>query len=59
VLVDRKGRLLRVRLLRSSGTDVLDKAGVEMIERSAPFRPLPPDIIGEVVDLVVTLHLAP
>ena len=59
MLVDRRGRLMRVRLLRSSGADILDKAGIEMIERSAPFQALPPEIIGEVVDLVVTLHLEP
>ncbi|HUI17195.1 MAG TPA: TonB family protein [Alphaproteobacteria bacterium] len=59
MLVDRRGRLMRVRLLHSSGADILDKAGIETIERSAPFQPLPPEIIGEVVDLVVTLHLAP
>ena len=59
MLVDRRGRLMRVRLLHSSGADILDKAGIEMIERSAPFQPLPPEIIGEVVDLVVTLRLAP
>ena len=56
MLLDRQGRLIRVRLLRSSGADILDKAGIEMIERSAPFHPLPPEIIGEVYDLVVILH---
>jgi len=59
MLLDRQGRLMRVRLLRSSGSDVLDKAGIEMIERSAPFHPLPPELFGEVVDLTVTLHIAP
>jgi protein TonB len=59
ILVNRQGSLLRVRVLRSSGADLLDKAGVEAIERSAPFKPLPPDVMGEVVDLVVTLHMGP
>ena len=59
MLLNRQGRLMRLRLLRSSGSDILDKAGIEMIERSAPFHPLPPEIIGEVVDLIVTLHIAP
>jgi len=55
MLLNRQGRLFRVRLLRSSGSDILDKAGIEMIERSAPFHPLPPELFGEVVDLVVTV----
>ena len=59
MLLDRQGRLLRLRLLRSSGADVLDKAGMAAIERSAPFQPLPPDIIGDKVEVVVAVHLAP
>lgn len=59
MLLDRKGRLLRLRLLRSSGADILDKAGMAAIERSAPFQPLPPDIIGDKVEVVVAVHLAP
>ena len=59
MLLDRQGRLLRLRLLQSSGADILDKAGMGAIERSAPFRPLPPDIIGDEVELVVAVHMAP
>ena len=59
VLLDRQGRLLRLRLLQSSGAEILDKAGMGAIERSAPFRPLPPDIIGDKVELVVAVHMAP
>ena len=33
-LLDRRGRLFRLRLLRSSGTDILDNAGVAATERS-------------------------
>jgi len=57
LLLDRQGRLMHVRLLHSSGADILDEAGREMIERSAPFPPPPPDFIGEIVDLTVTLPL--
>lgn len=59
VLLDRQGRLLRLRLLQSSGADILDKAGKGAIERSAPFGPLPPDIVGDKVELVVAVHMAP
>jgi len=59
LLLDRSGRLMHVRLLRSSGAEILDKAGAAMIAQSAPFAPPPPELIGTVVDLVVTLHLEP
>ena len=59
MLIDRQGRLMRVTLLHSSGADILDKTGIEMIERSAPFAPLPPEFVGEQLKLVLTLHLAP
>lgn len=59
MLLDRQGRLLRLHLLQSSGAEILDKAGMGAIERSAPFRPLPPDIIGDKVELVVAVHMAP
>ncbi len=51
--------VVRLRLLQSSGADILDKAGMGAIERSAPFRPLPPDILGDKVELVVAVHMAP
>ncbi len=59
ILVDRQGKLLRLRLLHSSGVDVLDHAGLVMIQRTAPFEPLPSYMGGDVVQLVVTLHMAP
>jgi periplasmic protein TonB len=59
IVLDRQGGLLHLRLLRSSGIDVLDHAGLVMIEKTAPFQPLPPDIEGDAVQLVVTLHMAP
>jgi TonB family protein len=59
ILVDRQGKLLRLRLLHSSGVDVLDHAGLVMIQRTAPFEPLPSYMTGDVVQLVVTLHMAP
>ena len=40
--LDREGRLLSCRVLKSSGYAVLDEAAKETIRASAPFPPLPP-----------------
>jgi protein TonB len=59
IFIDRQGRLLRLRLLQSSGADLLDKAGMQMIQHSAPFQPPPLDLKGNEVKLVVMLHIGP
>ena len=59
IFIDRQGRLLRLRLLQSSGADMLDEAGMDMIRRSAPFRPPPSSHKGDEVKLVVVLHIGP
>lgn len=59
LIVDRQGHLLQVRLLRSSGARILDQAGLEAIELSAPLRPLPPDIAGDTVGMVLVLYIGP
>jgi periplasmic protein TonB len=59
IFIDRQGRLLRLRLLQSSGADLLDKAGMQMIQHSAPFQPPPQELKGNEVRLVVMLHIGP
>jgi protein TonB len=59
IVLNRGGELLRLRLLHSSGVDVLDHAGLVMIQRTAPFQPLPDYMEGDAVQLVITLHMAP
>jgi protein TonB len=44
VAVRSDGSIERVRVLRSSGFDVLDEAAVRIVELAAPFSPFPPDI---------------
>ncbi|HJT05402.1 MAG TPA: TonB family protein [Stellaceae bacterium] len=58
-LIDRKGHLLGLKLVTSSGTAALDEAGAAMIRATAPFPPLPADAPGEVLQMIVTLPLYP
>lgn len=50
------GSLESVRVLRSSGQDVLDQAAVRIVELAAPFAPFPPDIRAQhdVLDITRT-----
>jgi TonB family protein len=58
VAVDRSGRMLDMRLQRSSGTPGIDRAVAEMIRNSLPFPPLPPTYPDE-VGITVAVHLFP
>lgn len=48
------GSVGRIRVLRSSGHDVLDEAAVRIVRLSAPFAPLPEEIRREVDVLTIT-----
>lgn len=48
------GSVSQIRLLRSSGYDVLDEAAVRIVRLSAPFAPLPEEIRREVDVLTIT-----
>jgi len=48
------GSVGRIRVLRSSGNDVLDEAAVRIVRLSAPFAPLPEEIRSEVDVLTIT-----
>lgn len=48
------GNLERVRVLRSSGFDLLDEAAVRIVELAAPFSPFPPAIRAETDMLDIT-----
>jgi protein TonB len=59
IVIDRQGRLLGVHLLQSTGSDILDRAGIETIREAAPFDPPPPDLTGERIGMLLTLNLEP
>ncbi|MDZ7791121.1 MAG: energy transducer TonB [Xanthomonadales bacterium] len=48
------GSIGRIRVLRSSGYDELDEAAVRIVRLSAPFAPLPEEILREVDMLTIT-----
>lgn len=52
VLVD--GSVEQIRVLRSSGYDILDEAAVRIVRLSSPFAPLPDEITREVDVLTIT-----
>lgn len=54
VAVRADGSIEQVRVLRSSGFDVLDAAAVRIVELAAPFAPFPPDIRSETDILDIT-----
>ena len=56
VAVRSDGSVEQIRVVRSSGYDLLDEAAVRIVELAAPYAPFPPDIAAEtdVLDIVRT-----
>lgn len=52
--IARDGRLLSVRVFKSSGIPNADKAALNAVELTAPFRPLPTDFRGASIDIQFT-----
>lgn len=52
--IARDGRLLNIRMARGSGSAAADSAARSAIERSAPFRPLPPEFRGNSINIEFT-----
>lgn len=52
--VAKDGRLLHVRVARSSGVPSADKAAISAVEYSAPFKPLPREFRGSDIDINFT-----
>ncbi|HEY6335913.1 MAG TPA: TonB family protein, partial [Alphaproteobacteria bacterium] len=59
MLVNRRGYLLQLRLVQTSGSTALDRAGMDAIQNTAPFRPLPPNIMGESIGIEAVLVISP
>lgn len=59
LVINRRGDLLRLRLVKSSGVGPLDQEGVGMIQRAAPFPPVPADMPGEFLRLDLVMYLGP
>jgi len=52
--IARDGRLLNVKVVKSSGSPAADKAALAAVELTAPFRNLPSDFRGDSVDIQFT-----
>jgi len=59
IVIDRKGQLLGVRLLQSTGSDILDRVGLQTIWQVAPFGPPPSDLAGERIGMLLTVNMEP
>ncbi|NEV61550.1 energy transducer TonB [Thiorhodococcus minor] len=56
VAVRSDGSVEQIRVVKSSGYDLLDEAAIQIVELAAPFSPFPPDIAAEtdVLDIIRT-----
>ncbi len=52
--IARDGRLLNVKVHRSSGLQAADNAAINAVKLTAPFRPLPAEFRGDSVDIQFT-----
>lgn len=52
--ISRDGRLLTVKVYKSSGMPAADKAAISAVQLTAPFKPLPPEYKGSSVDIQFT-----
>jgi protein TonB len=59
IAINRWGKILSIDLRQSSGASLLDETGAEMIRRSDPLPPVPPDIHGDVIRLTMHLPIYP
>jgi protein TonB len=54
--LDRQGRVIDSRIVRSSGASALDKEALALLRRAQPFPPVPPEIRGDRVNLILPLR---
>jgi periplasmic protein TonB len=54
--VDRNGGVHHARIVHSSGSSLLDKATLALVERAAPLPPPPPEIAGARIGIVVPIR---
>jgi periplasmic protein TonB len=54
--LDRQGRVIDSRIVRSSGASVLDEEALALLRRAQPFPPPPRELPGERVDLSVPIR---
>lgn len=55
-VVDRQGQVSNVRIVRSQGFPLLEEEVHNLLRRAAPLPPVPPDIHGDSVELLVPVE---
>jgi protein TonB len=54
--LDRQGRVIDSRVVRSSGASALDDEALALLRRAQPFPPPPPELPGQRIDLSVPIR---
>jgi protein TonB len=54
--LDRQGRVLESRVVRSSGANALDEEALALLRRAQPFPPPPRELAGDHIDLTVPIR---
>src|SRR4051812_9452991 len=55
-VLDRQGRVLESRVVRSSGANALDEEALALLKRAEPYPPPPEVLSGDHVDLTVPIR---
>ena len=54
IILTRRGQVVDVKLVKSSGLKAFDDAGYAAIIRAGPYGPLPPGVVGDYVEVTFT-----
>jgi protein TonB len=54
--LNRNGKVLSSRVIRSSGVAALDQETIDTVRRAQPFPPPPPNMPGETFDFTVPIR---
>ena len=56
--IDRQGMLIVAQIKGSSGYVPLDQAALDMVDRAAPFPPMPSEMLQSQLELVVPVQFS-
>jgi periplasmic protein TonB len=59
IVMNRQGVMLKVALVQTTGIPALDRAGMDAIENTMPFQPLPLRVVADRVFILATLYIGP
>jgi protein TonB len=54
--IDREGRVVASKIVSSSGSSSLDKEALDIVQRTQPFPPTPPGLVGAETSLKVPIR---